>query len=200
VREHPSWADPAAIALAVIGIGAADASAALIATDEAARATAEVHAATRVPARRPRPLQRMRSRSDGSSKTTDLAAVALALLLTAPDRSRFYWGTSDVDQAGLALDAIGGFCSRSDDLASAVELQARRVVARSTGSTLEALPAESSSAFGLLPAGQFLDELASWSDTANARRFLDALTSSATKVPGCRMAILTSAGSPSHYS
>jgi hypothetical protein len=52
----------------------------------------------------------------------------------------------------------------------------------------------------LLPAGLFLDELAAWPDTTNARRFLDALTSSATKAPGCRMAVLTSAGTPSHYS
>ena len=48
-------------------------------------------------------------RSRGSSKTTDLAACALAQLLTAPARSRFYWAAADVDQAGLALDVIGGF-------------------------------------------------------------------------------------------
>lgn len=137
-------------------------------------------------------------RSRGSSKTTDLAGCALALALTAPERSRFYWCASDVEQAGLALDVIGGFCARSDALADALELQSRRVVVRASGTTLEALPADAASAFGLKPSAVFIDEIAAWPDTENARRFLDALTTSVLKVAGARMAILTAAGSPSH--
>lgn len=138
-------------------------------------------------------------RSRGSSKTTDLAAIAVALALTAPERSRFYWAAADVDQAALALDVVGGFCARSEPLADALELQARRVVVRATGTTLEALPADASSAFGLKPAGVFVDELAAWPDTPNARKFLDALTTAVLKVAGARLAVLTAAGSPSHY-
>jgi hypothetical protein len=139
-------------------------------------------------------------RSRGSSKTTDLAGCAVVDLLVAPPRSRAYWAAADVEQAGLMLDVIGGFAARSPELAAAIDIQSRRVVVRETGSTLEALPADASSAFGLRPWRLYLDELAAWPDTPNARRFLDALTTSATKVPGARMAVLTAAGSPSHYS
>lgn len=138
-------------------------------------------------------------RSRGSSKTTDMSAVALSLLLTSRPRSRFYWAAADVDQAALALDVIGGLASRSPALASSIELQARRVIVKATESTLEALPADASSAFGLKPAGIFIDELASWPDVPNARRLLDALTTAALKVRDCRLAVLTTAGSPSHF-
>lgn len=70
------------------------------------------------------------TRSRGSSKTTDLAAVMLALLLTAQDRFRAYWLASDGDQGSLALDVIAGFVSRTPGLADRVEIQSRRVVVK----------------------------------------------------------------------
>ena len=53
------------------------------------------------------------TRARGASKTTDLAGVAIAMLLTLPDRSRLHWLAADRDQGALAIDAIGGFVSRT---------------------------------------------------------------------------------------
>ena len=76
-------------------------------------------------------------RPRGASKTTDAAAVALALMISAaPERSRSYIYAVDADQALELLDALGGFVSRTPGLAGAVELGARSLSVKSTGATL----------------------------------------------------------------
>ena len=65
------------------------------------------------------------TRPRGASKTTDLAAVALALLLAAGSRERLYWLAADRDQGQLAIDAIVGFCDRTPAIGDAVTLPPR---------------------------------------------------------------------------
>src|SRR5947207_159316 len=60
------------------------------------------------------------TRARGSSKTSDLAACAIALLLDAGVRERFYWIASDVDQGRLAIDAVLGFMIRTPALRDAL--------------------------------------------------------------------------------
>ena len=55
------------------------------------------------------------TRARGASKTSDLAAVALAFLLASEHAGRFYWLAADSDQGTLAIDAIAGYLSRSPD-------------------------------------------------------------------------------------
>ncbi len=139
------------------------------------------------------------TRSRGSSKTTDLAAVALAALLAAEGRMRCYWLAADADQGALAVDCIAGFVARTPALDGRVEVQARRVVVRDSGALLEVLPADAPGAWGLTPHWVFTDELANWSDGAAARRLWEAASTAVAKRPDARMAVLTTAGSPDHF-
>jgi len=146
-----------------------------------------------------RPYQFL-TRARGSSKTTDLAAVALADLLTLGSADRLYWVAADRDQGTLALDAIAGFASRSEWIGSRVDLQARKVLAPVSGASLEVLAADAAGAWGLRPRSIFADELAQWPDTAGPRRLWEALSSAVAKRKDSRLVVLTTAGDPAHFS
>lgn len=136
-------------------------------------------------------------RGRGMSKTTDTAALVLGLLLTsAPARSRSYIYAADGDQAALFTDAIAGFVARTPGLAGAVEIGARSVVIRGSGATLTVETSDGASAFGLRPWLVVVDELALWPTTANYRRLWSAIVSAMPKVPGSRLVVITTAGSP----
>ncbi|HSZ06774.1 MAG TPA: terminase large subunit [Solirubrobacteraceae bacterium] len=139
------------------------------------------------------------TRSRASSKTTDLSACALSDLLTADDRLRSYWLAADADQGALALDVIGGFVARTPTLADRVEVQSRRVVIPATDCTLDVLPADAPSAWGLNPHRVYVDELANWTDGVAARRLWEAASSAVAKRSDARLCVLTTAGSPDHF-
>ena len=146
-------------------------------------------------------LNNFLTRPRGASKTTDLAAVALAVLLTqAPPASRSYAVAVDSDQAARLLDAIRGFVLRSPDLGRSLTVEARRVVVKGTQATLDVLAADAASAWGLLPYFVVCDELSAWKSTPNARGMWTATVSAMPKVPGSRLVVLTSAGDPAHWS
>ena len=135
------------------------------------------------------------TRPRGASKTTDLGAVAIAALVAQlPARSRSYAAAADRDQAGLLLDALAGFVERTGPLAGALKVEAWKVTSVRTGATLEVLAADEASSWGLRPALLVVDEFARWPTTTGARRFWRSLFSATPKVPGSRLAILTTAG------
>ena len=72
------------------------------------------------------------------------------------------------------------------------------VTCRVTGATLSIEASDSASAFGLRPWLVVADEVAMWPDVANYRRLWGAIVSSLGKVPGSRLIVMSSAGSPSH--
>jgi hypothetical protein len=139
------------------------------------------------------------TRARGSSKTTDLAAVALAVLLASEGRTRAYWLAADADQGRLAIDCVAGFVARTEALQGRIEVQARRVAVPETGAALEVLPADAPGAWGLNPHFVFVDELANWSDAPAARRLWEAASSAVAKRSDARMVVLTTAGSPDHF-
>ena len=139
------------------------------------------------------------TRARGASKTTDLSAVALSVLLAAQDRVRVYWLAADADQASLAIDAVAGFVAHTPTLKGRVEVQARRVIVPESDATLEILPADAAGTWGLTPHWVFCDELANWADTTSARRLWEAASSAAAKRPDSRLVVLTTAGSPDHF-
>jgi phage terminase large subunit-like protein len=146
------------------------------------------------------PLQHFLTRPRGGSKTTDLAAVALAWLATmAVPGARGYVVASDQDQGALLTDAAAGLVDRTPALRGVVDVGAYKLAARN-GASVEVLAADGASAFGLRPALFICDEFAQWPETRNARRVWQAVISSVHKVRGCRLVILTSAGEPSHWS
>jgi hypothetical protein len=140
------------------------------------------------------------TRSRGSSKTIDLSGIALASTLCMPSQNRIYWAAANRDQARLAIDAAAGFAGRTGSALAAVDVQVNRVVNRQTGTIFEAVAADAPGTWGWLPDLLLIDEFCNWPDTVSARRFWEAISSSAAKREGCRMVVLSSPSSPSHFS
>lgn len=139
------------------------------------------------------------TRSRGSSKTTDLGAVALSALVATGERARAYWLAADADQGALAIDVIAGYVARTPALSQRVEVQARRVLVPDSGAELTVLPADAAGTWGLTPHWVFCDELANWADTPGANRLWEAASSASAKRQDARMVVLTTASSPDHF-
>jgi phage terminase large subunit-like protein len=136
-------------------------------------------------------------RPRGASKTSDLAGIALSLLVSeAPARSRSYGYAVDRDQANELLDAIGGFVGRTAGLAGEVRLEAGRVVVPRTGATLSIEAGDAASAYGKRPWLTIVDEFALWPSLTNHERLWAAVISAMPKVPGSRLVVITAGGSP----
>lgn len=141
------------------------------------------------------------TRARGFSKTDDGAGVLLAALLTQMSaESRCFWLAADRDQGRLAIDSIAGFVARTPEIQGAFSVESFRVTARQTGSTLEVLAADAPSSYGLRPAFAVVDELSVWADVESSRRLFDAVTTALGKIPGARALVITSSGSPAHFS
>jgi phage terminase large subunit-like protein len=140
-------------------------------------------------------------RSRGFSKTTDVAAVGLVLLLRqAPPGSRSYAFAADRDQAALLVDALAGLVRRTGrKIADLLDVQAWKVTVRATGASLEAMAADEASAWGLRPVFVVCDELPMWPTTRGARRLWEAVSSAVPKTPG-RLVVAGTAGDPAHWS
>jgi hypothetical protein len=134
------------------------------------------------------------SRPRGGSKTTDVAAVALADLMEAPPRSRLVAIAADKDQAGLLLDQVKGWISDNRKKLGGLEVRKDVVINPATGSRLEILASDISN-LGLSPWRIYADELAAWEHD----RHWSVMLTSLVKVPGSRMVVMTTAGSPSGW-
>lgn len=143
------------------------------------------------------------TRPRGGGKTTDAAGYAVALHLTeAPVGATSFVVAADAGQAGLVIDSVRSFLLREPKLRSAMKVEARRVVFLVDGertSTLEVVPADEASAYGLRPWLVIADEVGQWPETPSARGVWAAMVSALPKVKGSRLVVLTSAGSPSHW-
>jgi hypothetical protein len=148
------------------------------------------------------PRRHWLGRSRGRSKTSDVAGLTVAAMVTGllPPGSMAYAAAADQDQAGLLRKAMQGQLIRTPELHGALTVGARQVVCERTDVVLEVLAADASSAYGLLPAWLVVDELCQWPDTVNAREFWVALSTGLPKVAGSRGVVMTTAGSPSHWS
>lgn len=127
--------------------------------------------------------------------------MLLAELITGriPASNPGYLAAADRGQAGLALDSIEGFVNRSD-LASMIDVQGLRAIHKGSGASIEVLAADAAGAYGLRPKRLVLDELAQWPDTKSARKFYEALVTALPKIPGSVGVVITTAGSPGHWS
>jgi len=140
------------------------------------------------------------TRPRGGSKTTDLAAVLLVVLLTqAPRRSTSHAYARDADQAGLLLDALRALAERTG-LAALLAIGVETVLVKATGARLRVESADAASAFGRIPYFVVCDELAQWPTTRGARTLWEAIVSGLPKRRDSRLVVLTSAGDPAHWS
>jgi phage terminase large subunit-like protein len=123
-----------------------------------------------------------------------------ALLEQAPRRARSYAFAADRDQSALLLDALAGFVDRTPGLGGAFKIDNYRVTAERTGASLSIEASDDASAWGLRPWLVVADEFAQWKTTPGPRRLWTAVFSALPKVAGSRLACLTSAGDPAHWS
>ena len=141
------------------------------------------------------------TRARGYSKTDDLGGIAIAIMLEQlPPASRLFALAADKDQGRLLIESIGGFKARTPELVNALKVDTYRVMATTTGTTLEVVAADAPSSWGQRPAVLIADEIAQWSATPATLRLWEAQTSGLAKVPGARLVVLTSAGDPAHWS
>jgi phage terminase large subunit-like protein len=140
------------------------------------------------------------TRARGYSKTTDLAAIALAAMATQlPPRSRSYAMAADRDQGRLLLDAADGFILRTPVLHGRFQVDAWRITDVPTDSMLDVLAADAASSWGLMPALAIVDELGQWGTTSGPRRLFESVASAVAKNPQARLAIISTASDPAHW-
>jgi phage terminase large subunit-like protein len=75
-----------------------------------------------------------------------------------------------------------------------------RVINPRSGASIVVEPSDDASAWGGKPPLTIVDEFAQWPTTAGPRRLWDAIFSALVKDPASRLAIITSAGDPAHWS
>jgi phage terminase large subunit-like protein len=140
------------------------------------------------------------TRARGRSKTTDLAGIALVVMLTqARPGDRLYALAVDKAQGGLLVNAIRGFVQRTPGLAAVVRVGQYKVTTPGDV-VLEVLAADAAGTWGLCPAFLIVDEIAWWPETPTALQLWEASSTAMHKVPGSRMVVLTTAGDPTHFS
>jgi hypothetical protein len=145
------------------------------------------------------PRMHFLTRPRGGSKTTDLAAVLLVVLLTqAPRRSTSHAYARDQDQAVLLLDALRALAERSH-VAALLDVGAATVTVKATGARLRVESADAASAYGRIPFFVVCDELAQWPTTRGAKTLWEAITSGLPKRRDSRLVVLTTAGDPAHW-
>lgn len=144
---------------------------------------------TRQPITRPRFRLCYSERRRGESKTEDVAAAALADLLTGPDWHRSYVVAADTDQAALVIDSIRGFQARSPIL---THLQAMRnvVLNPATNAELRIMSSDDRTAYGIRPLRVWFDELSLQPD----ERLWTAMWSAIGKSPASQMVAVSMAG------
>jgi phage terminase large subunit-like protein len=142
-------------------------------------------------------------RPRGGRKTADGAGYAVSLhMLAAPAGARSYVVAADAAQAGLVLDSVRQFVLGAPPLRERLRIEARRVLFLDRRgeplSSVEVLPADEASSWGLRPYLLVADELSVW--PASARGLWVSVVSSLLKVRRSRLVVLTSAGDPAHWS
>ena len=141
------------------------------------------------------------TRGRGGAKTSDLAGIALAVMLSqAPPGARLYAAAADRDQARLLVDSIQGYAARTPELSGALIVDSYRVTANRRSVQLEVLAADAPGAWGLRPYFLVVDEIAQWTTTDSPKRLWEATSSAVAKSDVARLVVLTSAGDPAHWS
>ena len=138
-------------------------------------------------------------RPRGYSKTDDLAAITVAVLVAQLDGGDEALAcAADRDQARILIDRIKWIAKRTPALRGVLAVD-KYAVTTKAGARLEAIAADAASSWGQAPRWVVCDELARWPETEDAQQFWDSIYSSAVKL-GARLTVLTTASDPTHWS
>lgn len=139
------------------------------------------------------------TRPRGGSKTTDLAAILIAVMLAQSAKgARLYVLAADRDQGRLLLGAMQGFVTRTAHLRGTLEFSSYRAVEPGRNVVLEVLAADAASSWGLIPDFVVLDELAQWPQTRQSEELYESIRTSLVK-RRARFVVITTAGQPGHF-
>ncbi len=139
-------------------------------------------------------------RSRGYSKTEDAAAIVLADMLTGPPGSRSFWLAADSEQGRLALESLEGFLARTPWLSGRLIVQTRRALCPETGSSLDVIPADAASSWGIRARNIVADELCNWDDVPSVLALWRAVRTSLTKFVDSRLLVVSTPSDPAHFS
>jgi hypothetical protein len=138
-------------------------------------------------------------RSRGYSKSDDLAAVSVAVMLTQlRPGDEAIAVAADKDQARILIDRVRWIERRTPELKGLLEVGAYDV-RTANGVRFEAIAADAPSSWGRSPAWAVVDELCRHPDADGARELWDSVSSAVVKVAG-RLAIISTASTPDHWS
>lgn len=126
----------------------------------------------------------------GASKDTDLATCILWLLAFSPRSLTCQIGAADTDQADELRKAAKAVLRCNEWLASAIEIQADRIINKRTESVAQIIAADIAGSHGARPDVLILNELTHVSKPEFAQNLLD----NASKVPHGIVIIATNAG------
>jgi phage terminase large subunit-like protein len=129
-------------------------------------------------------------RPRGHSKTSDLAVQCAWVLAFAPQRVTGIAAAADKDQAQLLRNAIGRLVQLNGWLAKLIDVQAYKVVNKSTQSQLEIIAADVPGSYGALVDFIIADEVTHW----QKRELWDSLVSTAAKKSHSLLVVITNAG------
>jgi hypothetical protein len=147
------------------------------------------------------PRRHWLGRAKGYSKTRDVAGISIPVLLTQMQPGTMgYAAASDAEQAGLIRQSVAAFVNNTPGLSSELTVESKRVVAPKRQTELVILPADSAGSHGLRPSWLVVDELGNWPDVERHRDFFDSLWAGLPKVSDSRGVVISTAGSPGHFS
>jgi len=135
-------------------------------------------------------------RPRGSSKTTDLAVVAVWALCFATRPIRGFCFAADRDQAAILKDAVATLCRLNKWVNEIVEVQKDKIICVATdhpgqGGQIEIFTSDVASSYGILPDLVIADELCHWEGDGS---LWHSIISSAAKRATCVCVIISNAG------
>lgn len=141
-------------------------------------------------------------RARGRSKTTDVGAATLAVMLAGGLRGgdELYAAAAGREQAALLARKMRLIAENTPELRGAVDVQNYRVVTPRTGATLDVLSSDLSTSWGKTPRWIFVDEIANHDSTEAAKGFIDSLITSLPKRRDSVFIAGTTPSSPNHWS
>jgi len=139
-------------------------------------------------------------RSRGRSKTFDISAAAIALMLTEfGGGDEAYCAAAGRDQAALIMRKVRGIAERTPELGCALDCQQYRVSASRSGAVLDVIAADLATSWGRTPRWLSVDEIANHGRTELAEGFVNSLLTSLPKRPDSRCVVASTPSSPSHW-
>ena len=149
-----------------------------------------------------RPRRHFWLRARGRSKTFDVGAATLAMMLAGGlgGGDEMYAAAAGRDQAALLMRKVRAIAEHTPELAGAVEVQNYRLVTPRTGAVLDVISSDLASSWGRTPRWLFIDEIANHDRGMTAQAFIDAMLTSLPKRADSQCVAATTPSSPSHWS